>query len=41
MLEQNPTAQWESLLGGVEVAADTGGAVDLKVDDDELATFKL
>ena len=41
VLEQNPTAQWESLLGGVEVAADTGGAVDLKVDDDELATFKL
>lgn len=41
VLEQNPTAQWEGLLGGVEVAPDTGGAVDLKVDDDELATFKL
>ncbi len=41
VLEQNPTAQWEALLGGVEVTPDAGAAVDLKVDDDELATFKL
>lgn len=42
VLEQNAGTQWQTLLGGIEVAADTGGAVDLKVDDeDELATFKL
>lgn len=42
VLEQNPGAQWESLLGGIEVAADAGGTGDLAVDDDdELATFKL
>lgn len=42
VLEQNPGTQWQTLLGGIEVAADTGGAVDLKVDDDEeLASFKL
>ena len=41
VLEQNPTAQWQALLGGVEVTPDGGGAVDLKVDDDEFATFKL
>lgn len=42
VLEQNAGTQWQSLLGGIDVAADTGGAVDLKVDDeDELASFKL
>lgn len=42
VLEQNPGTQWESLLGGIEVTADTGGTGDLAVDDDdELATFKL
>lgn len=42
VLEQNPETQWESLLGGIEVTADTGGTGDLAVDDDdELATFKL
>jgi hypothetical protein len=42
VLEQNPGTQWESLLGGIEVTADTGGMGDLAVDDDdELATFKL
>nr|WP_326527977.1 ATP-binding protein [Rhodoferax sp.] len=42
VLEQNAGTQWQTLLGGIEVAADTGGAVDLKVDDeDELASFKL
>ncbi len=42
VLEQNPGTQWETLLGGIEVAADTGGTGDLAVDnDDELASFKL
>lgn len=42
VLEQNPGVEWSSLLGGIEVAADTGGAADLQVDaDDELASFKL
>lgn len=42
VLEQNPGVQWPALLGGIEVAADTGGIADQKLDDDEeLATFKL
>lgn len=42
VLEQNPGAKWEQLLGGLEVAADNGGEADLKVEGgDELATFKL
>lgn len=42
VLEQNPGTQWEFLLGGIEVTADTGGTGDFAVDDDdELATFKL
>jgi len=42
ILEQNPGANWRTLLGGVEVAKDLGGKEDTKVDaDDELATFSL
>ena len=42
VLEQNPDAQWQALIGQVDVAADTGGAADLGVEeDDELASFKL
>lgn len=42
VLEQNPGVDWTSLLGGLEVAEDTGGATDLAVDEDEdLASFKL
>jgi hypothetical protein len=42
VLEQNPGTDWKQLLGGIEVAPDTGGAADLKVEeDDELASFKL
>jgi hypothetical protein len=42
ILEQNPGADWRTLLGGVEVAKDLGGEDDTKVDaDDELATFTL
>jgi hypothetical protein len=42
VLEQNTGTQWESLLGGIEVSADTGGTGDMALDDDdELAAFKL
>lgn len=42
VLEQNPEAQWSSLVGGLEIAADTSGSADLAVDEDEdLASFKL
>ncbi|MDO8276681.1 MAG: ATP-binding protein [Burkholderiaceae bacterium] len=42
VLEQNPGTQWQQLLGGIEVTADTGGAADMTVEgDDELAAFKL
>lgn len=42
VLEQNPGTQWEPLLGGIEVTADTGGSGDFVVEnDDELASFKL
>lgn len=42
VLEQNPGTQWQQLLGGIEVTADTGGAADMTLEgDDELAAFKL
>lgn len=43
VLEQNPGTSWVQLLGGLEVAPDTAGNADLKVEDDdqELASFKL
>ena len=42
VLEQNVGTQWEALLGGIEVAADKGGSVDLAIDvDEEFASFKL
>ncbi len=44
VLEQNPDTAWQSLLGGIEVAADTGGASDIAVEvegDDEFAHFKI
>ena len=42
VLEQNPGAKWEELLGSVDISPDTGGISDTAVDaDDELATFKL
>jgi hypothetical protein len=43
-LEQNPGTEWQTLLGGLEVAADTGATGDLAVeveDGDEFASFKL
>lgn len=32
VLEQNPGASWQDLVGGVEVQADTGGATDQEVE---------
>ncbi|MNM33386.1 hypothetical protein D3C81_440050 [compost metagenome] len=42
VIEQNPTADWRTLLGAVELSKDDGGQQDLEVEaDDELASFKL
>ncbi len=44
VLEQNPGVAWQDLLGGIEVAADTGGVADQQVDaddSDEFASFKM
>ena len=42
VLEQNPGADWKSLLGQVDIAPDTEGSDELAVEpDDELASFKL
>lgn len=42
VIEQNPTADWRTLLGAVELAKDEAGHQDLEVEaDDELASFKL
>ena len=44
VLEQNPGAAWQDLLGGIEVAADIGGVADQQVDaddSDEFASFKM
>jgi hypothetical protein len=44
VLEQNPSSSWQDLLGGIDVAPDTGGASDTAVEadgDDELASFKM
>lgn len=44
VLEQNPGIEWQTLLGGLEVAADTGAAGDMTIEveeGDEFASFKL
>lgn len=42
VLEQNPNAKWEELIGTVEVKKDAGAEADKAVDeDDELTSFKL
>lgn len=47
VLEQNPGANWQTLLGQIEVQKDNGGASNLQVepdnlsDNNEFATFKL
>ncbi|MPW21412.1 ATP-binding protein [Paraburkholderia sp. CNPSo 3157] len=46
VLEQNPSADWRELIGGLDIERDTGGAADIVNDaapdsDDELASFRL
>lgn len=42
ILDQNPDAAWESLLGNVEVAQDNGATFErIVADNDELASFQL
>ena len=42
ILEQNPSANWQNLLGHIEIVKDDGGASDNTVEgDDELASFKM
>jgi len=48
VLQQNPTADWKALLGGVSLAPDRGGESDHSVEpetvgqgSDELVSFKL
>ncbi len=44
VLEQNPGATWQEMLGGIRIEADTGGSTDLAVEgdeDDAFATFKM
>lgn len=44
VLEQNPGIDWSSLVGGLEVALDTGGTGDALVEaeeGDEFASFKM
>lgn len=41
VLEQHPGTDWRSLVGAVQVEADTGAAKEQAVEDDELTSFKL
>jgi len=44
VIEQNSGTSWQDLLGGIEVAADSGGLVDKQFEadeGDEFASFKL
>ncbi len=44
VLEQNPGTEWQTLLGGLEVAVDTGATGDMVVgvdEGDDFASFKL
>ena len=44
VLEQNQGSAWQALLGGIEVAVDTGGVSDQVADadgSDEFASFKM
>lgn len=43
VLEENPDASWEALLGGIAVETDGAGSADLAVEplEDELVDFKL
>ncbi|MBF8178388.1 ATP-binding protein [Herminiimonas contaminans] len=42
VLEQNPSVEWQGLIGDVKVDADLGGTTDMELDaDDELVSLKL
>lgn len=42
VLEQNPGADWRTLVGAVQIAQDDGAMQDLSIEaDDELTSFKL
>ncbi len=44
VLDQNPGAAWQDLLGDIEITADMGGATDQQVETDEgdeFASFKM
>lgn len=42
ILKQHPERAWGAVIGGLDIAPDTGGAADLAVDnDDELSSFQL
>lgn len=42
VLEQNPGADWSTLVGAVQIAQDDGAMQDLSIEaDDELTSFKL
>lgn len=42
VLEQNPSAQWQALIGATDIQKDAGGEADKVVDaDDEFASFQL
>ncbi|MGO4382490.1 ATP-binding protein [Pseudoduganella sp. RAF53_2] len=44
VLEQNPGAAWQELLGGIEIQADNGAAIEQAIEtdgEDEFASFKM
>jgi hypothetical protein len=41
LLEQHPGTDWRTLVGAVQVEADTGAAKEQAVEDDELTSFRL
>jgi hypothetical protein len=42
VLEQNPSADWQQIIGSIKIERDTGGVADIATDsDDEFASFRL
>jgi hypothetical protein len=42
VLEQNPSADWQQVIGSIKIERDTGGVADIATDsDDEFASFRL
>lgn len=42
VLEQNPSADWQQIIGSIKIERDTGGVADTATDsDDEFASFRL